>query len=86
MIKPLVLGLSLTLATAAMAERQTCTAAVTEKNLNGVAKNSFLRKCERDAKAACEAAAKDKTLYGVAKTNFEKKCVKDAVGEAKSAS
>jgi hypothetical protein len=86
MIKPLVLGLSLTLATAAMAEGQTCTAAATEKNLNGVARNSFMTKCERDAKASCEGAAKDKKLYGVARTNFEKKCVKDAVGEAKSAS
>jgi len=73
MLKPLVLVLSMTLATAAMAEGQTCNAAATEKKLSGAAKNSFLTKCEKDAKATCAATATDKKLYGAAKTSFEKK-------------
>ena len=82
MLKQFVAALSLTLATAAMAQATTCDAAAIEKKLNGVAKNQFMTKCQQDAKATCEAASKDKKLYGVAKTSFEKKCVKDAVGEA----
>jgi hypothetical protein len=81
MIRPLVLVLSMTLATAAMAEGPSCSAAVAEKKLAGAAKTSFMTKCEKDAKATCEAASKDKKLAGAAKTSFETKCVKDAVGE-----
>ena len=56
------------------------TAAATEKKLAGSAKNSFLKKCEKDAKAACEVTAADKKLAGAAKASFTKKCTKDAVG------
>jgi hypothetical protein len=83
MIKQLVLVLSMTVPTAAMAEGQTCNAAAAEQNLSGLPKNSFLEKCEKDAKATCANTAKDKKLYGIARTNFEKKCVADAVGEPK---
>jgi hypothetical protein len=71
---------TLALATGAMAEGPACNAAAAEKNLAGAAKNSFLKKCEKDAKATCEAASKEKKLAGAAKSSFEKKCVKDAVG------
>jgi hypothetical protein len=84
-IKPLVLVLSLTLATAAMAEGATCNEAAAEKKLAGAAKTAFLKKCEKDAKATCEAASKEKKLSGAAKNSAEKKCVKDAVGEPKPA-
>jgi hypothetical protein len=83
-IKPLALVLSMTLATAAMAQGQSCNAAATEKKLAGAAKTSFLTKCETDAKATCEAASMEKKLSGAAKTSFETKCIKDA--EAKPAS
>ena len=32
----------------------TCNARATEKKLAGAAKTSFLKKCEKDARAACE--------------------------------
>lgn len=51
------------------------------KPLNGAAKSSFMKKCERDAKksaaAQCEtkAVGKDgKALHGAAKSSFMKKC------------
>ena len=58
------------------------TAAAAEKKLAGDAKNSFLKKCEKDATAQCEAAAAERKLAGAAKTSHVKKCVKDAVGPA----
>ena len=80
MFKPLVLVLSITLATTAMAADPSCSAAATEKKLAGAAKTSFLSKCEKDVRATCEASGKEKKLAGAAKTSFEKKCVTDAVG------
>jgi hypothetical protein len=77
MITALTLAL---LAGSALAEGPSCTGAVAEKKLAGAAKNSFLKKCEKDAGATCEAAAKEKKLAGAAKGSFVKKCVKDAVG------
>ena len=80
MIKTLALILSLSFATAAMAEGPTCAAGVPEKKVAGAAKASFMKKCETDAKATCEAASKEKKLAGAAKGSFEKKCLNDAVG------
>jgi len=57
-----------------------CSATVTDKKLAGAAKNSFMKKCERDATATCESSATDRKLAGAAKNSFLKKCVKDAVG------
>jgi hypothetical protein len=57
-----------------------CSATATDKKLAGAAKNSFLKKCEREATATCETAATDRKLAGAAKNSFLKKCVKDAVG------
>jgi len=69
----------------------TCEAKATEKKLAGAAKNSFMKKCERDsagssAKATCETQAGDKKLAGAAKASFVKKCVKDAGAPAMAAS
>ena len=80
MLKRILLILSLTVATAAMADDMTCNAGATEKKLAGAAKASFLKKCEKDANAACGKTAADKKLAGAAKTSFTKKCVTDAVG------
>lgn len=64
----------------AFAQEASCTATATEKKLAGAAKNSFMKKCEKDATDRCEATAAEKKLAGAAKTSFTKKCVKDAVG------
>ena len=60
-----------------------CDAKAAEKKLAGAAKNSFIKKCEKDAKvnvakADCDAKAAEKKLYGAAKNSFTKKCVTDA--------
>lgn len=68
--------------TSVHAQDTSCTAAAAEKKLAGAAKNSFLKKCEKDATAQCEAAAAERKLAGAAKTSHIKKCVKDAVGQA----
>ncbi len=72
----------------AQAPASTCEAQASEKKLAGAAKNSFLKKCERDAaaaapaadaaKEACEKTAAEKKLAGAAKNSFVTKCVKDA--------
>ena len=63
-----------------------CAAKATEKKLAGAAKNSFMKKCTRDAgapseNAACAATAKDKKLAGAAKNSFMKKCSADAAAK-----
>lgn len=65
-----------------------CAAKASEKKLAGAAKNSFLKKCNADAKAlgantACDAKAKEKKLAGAAKNSFLKKCVTDTQAAAK---
>ncbi|MBS0393605.1 MAG: hypothetical protein JSR54_03215 [Proteobacteria bacterium] len=71
------------LALAAHAADSGCEAKAADKHLSGAAKTSFMKKCERDAKASsakeqCAAQAAEKKLHGAAKTSFEKKCVADA--------
>lgn len=80
MFKITALILTLSFASAAIAEGTTCSANATEKKLAGAAKSSFMKKCEADAKTACSAQATEKKLAGAAKSSFEKKCAKDAVG------
>ncbi len=72
-------GLSL----AAQAADSGCEAKAADKHLSGAAKTSFIKKCEKDAKASaakeqCAAQAAEKKLHGAAKTSFEKKCVADS--------
>ena len=57
-----------------------CAAQATDKKLAGAAKDSFLKKCAKDATAACDTQAADKKLAGAAKNSFTKKCVSDATG------
>jgi len=59
---------------------KTCKAKAGDKKLAGAALNSFMTKCESDAKTACDTQAADKKLAGAAKDSFTKKCVKDAAG------
>ena len=61
-----------------------CEAKAAEKKLAGAAKNSFMKKCEREAnadaaKSDCEAKSAEKKLAGAAKNSFTKKCIADAV-------
>ncbi len=82
MLKPIVLALlSSLIAFSAAAEEPSCSATAAEKKLAGAAKNSFMKKCEKDAQAAaCDAQAGEKKLAGAARNSFVKKCVKDAAG------
>ncbi|WP_338415301.1 hypothetical protein [uncultured Sphaerotilus sp.] len=79
-----VLALALAgLATTAHAADAACETKAGEKKLAGAAKNSFMKKCEREAGAgaaqnACDTKAAEKKLAGAAKNSFMKKCVKDA--------
>ncbi|HJV07553.1 hypothetical protein [Paludibacterium denitrificans] len=75
--------LTLFSANVASAADATCEAKAAEKKLAGAAKASFIKKCEKDAKAnnaqaSCDAKAAEKKLAGAAKTSFVKKCVKDS--------
>jgi len=57
-----------------------CKVDAANKKLAGAAKDSFLKKCETDAKTSCDKSAAEKKLAGAAKDSFTKKCVGDAVG------
>ncbi len=69
------------LANFAFADDASCESKAADKKLNGAAKNSFIKKCEKDAvsdvQKACDAKAADKKLHGAAKNSFTKKCVAD---------
>lgn len=80
MLKKLCLIAAFAFTGSVFAQDATCAANAAEKKLAGAAKNSFLKKCEKDAAAKCDITAKDKKLAGAAKNSFTKKCVKDAVG------
>lgn len=62
------------------AQAESCKVDATQKKLAGAALNSYMKKCENDAKATCEKSAADQKLNGAAKNSHIKKCVKDAVG------
>ena len=69
-----------TFSAGALAAEASCAVQAADKKLAGAAKNSFMKRCETDAKAACETSAKDKKLAGAAKNSFTKKCMEDATG------
>lgn len=79
LLAPLIL---MFLANASFAAEASCEAKAAEKKLAGAAQTSFMKKCEKDAKAAsakvdCEAKAVEKKLFGAAKNSFTKKCIAD---------
>ena len=78
-MKRVVLAIALALF-ASHATAASCVAQSKEKKLAGAAHNSFMKKCETDAKAMCGASAEKKKLSGAAQASYTKKCVKDAVG------
>jgi hypothetical protein len=85
-VKPLLIAIALFVAgfsVTAQAADTGCEAKAADKHLAGAAKNSFVKKCEKEAtassaKAQCESQAAEKKLHGAAKTSFTKKCVADA--------
>jgi len=80
MLRVTVVAVAILISQAALAANPSCEAQATEKKLSGAAKNSFVTKCEKDAKAAmtCDAQAAEKKLAGAAKTSFVTKCENDA--------
>lgn len=62
------------------AQANTCKIEATDKKLAGAALNSFMKKCEENAKATCEKAAAEKKLAGAAKDSNIKKCMAETVG------
>lgn len=67
----------------AQAADSSCDSRAAEKHLAGAAKNSFMKKCKKDAAEAsaaeaCTSKAAEKKLAGAAKNSFVKKCEKDA--------
>jgi hypothetical protein len=78
-MKAIIVAAVLSLA-AGSAHAASCKADATSKKLAGAALNSFMTKCESDAKAKCEADSTSKKLAGAAKDSHMKKCVTDAVG------
>lgn len=78
-MKALILAAALAMV-AGGAHAEACKIEATNKKLAGAAMNSFMTKCEKDAKAACDKSAADKKLSGAAKNSHIKKCVTDAVG------
>ncbi len=69
-------------ASSVFAAEATCEMKAADKKLAGAAKNSFVKKCEKDTQAesagsACEARAVEKKIYGAAKNSFVKKCKAD---------
>lgn len=66
----------------AIAADSSCDDKAVEKKLAGAAKNSFLKKCNKDATlTACNTQATEKKLAGAAKNSFLKKCEKDSAAK-----
>jgi len=74
----LTLGL---MAGQAYAANPACVKSADEKKLAGAARDSHIKKCEKDmggGNAACEKSADDKKLAGAARTSHIKKCTEEA--------
>jgi hypothetical protein len=79
-MKAIVLAVLFGFAATGGAYADTCKKDAADKKLAGAALNSFMKKCETDAKKACEADSAAKNLRGAAKNSHTKKCVEDKVG------
>jgi hypothetical protein len=67
---------SISTATAQSCESQAVSA--TGKPLHGAAKNSFVKKCKKDACESKAVSQEGKPLHGAAKNSFMAKCKRDA--------
>lgn len=82
MLCALTLVAGAAMAADAPAAPASCEDQAVAKKLAGAAKNSFMKKCDREAKAAsaqamCTSKSEEKKLAGAAKNSFMKKCVTD---------
>ena len=87
-MKTLIAVLLASIACTSVYAADDCEAKAAEKKLAGAAKNSFMKKCTRDAgavpeNAACATTAKEKKLACAAKNSFMKKCSADSAAAAK---
>ncbi|MEY2688954.1 MAG: hypothetical protein RL375_3152 [Pseudomonadota bacterium] len=87
-MRALIALIALTLSASLAHAAGSCEDQAAEKKLAGAAKNSFVKKCEKDAAAKapgadCDAKAAEKKLAGAAKNSFVKKCTADAASAAK---
>ena len=92
-MRTLIASISLALLSTLAHASPACEAKAVDKNgkaLAGAAKNSFMKKCEKEeGGATCAAKAVDKNgkpLAGAAKNSFMKKCEKEAGAAAPAAS
>ena len=67
-------------AAGSQAQAASCKEQAGAKKLAGAAFNSFMQKCEREAKASCDKSAGDKKLAGAARTSYTAKCERDSIG------
>ncbi len=77
----LVLAASITFFPIGTAMAQSCESqavSTTGKPLHGAAKNSFVKKCKKDACESKAVSAEGKPLHGAAKNSFMAKCKRDA--------
>lgn len=78
-MKALMTLAALALAASTAFAADSCDDQAAAKKLAGAAKNSFLKKCNKDAAGdACDSQAAEKKLAGAAKNSFLKKCKADA--------
>ena len=64
--------------TAAAQSCESQAVSTTGKPLHGAAKNSFVKKCKKDACESKAVSAEGKPLHGAAKNSFMAKCKRDA--------
>jgi len=64
--------------TAAAQSCESQAVSTTGKPLHGAAKNSFVKKCKKDACEPKAMSAEGKPLHGAAKNSFMAKCKRDA--------
>jgi hypothetical protein len=79
-MKRLILAAGLALFALQASAAPTCQAMAAENKLAGAAKNSFIKKCEKDARAKCETAADKEKLAGAARNSSLKRCLQDTTG------
>jgi hypothetical protein len=66
------------ISTAAAQSCESQAVSATGKPLHGAAKNSFVKKCKKDACEPKAVSAEGKPLHGAAKNSFMAKCKRDA--------
>jgi hypothetical protein len=82
----LILAAGLALFALQATAEPTCQAMAAENKLAGAAKASFIKKCEKDARAKCETAADKQKLAGAARNGNVRRCLQETTGPHSNAS